>query len=285
MSEVELYHMPPSFYSQAVRAVLAEKGVPWRDRWVVAGPPLFHNYRPEYMRMNPDGVVPTLKVDGEVVCDSPAIARFVDERFEGPALTPSDPDARAEMNRWLERFASISVRDLSYGSAGRIAHRINALRLRKLESHIRRGTEPRDAYRAKLEDMREFQSHMVDREHIARLRAAVSNRLDELDALLAERNFITGEAYCLADAFWTVMVARLKMLGLDPLPERKHLARWYAANCARPAFATAGIWERARPAQMWPVFWRYLLPRLALGTALLAALAYAVVLAFSLALR
>lgn len=112
VSEVILYHAPPSFYSQIARIALAEKGVRWSSKWIVP----FENYEPWYMRLNPGGTVPTLVHDGHCVPDSFAISRYVDANFEGPPLIPDAESELAEMERWIGKLGDISVRELSYGN-------------------------------------------------------------------------------------------------------------------------------------------------------------------------
>lgn len=60
--QIELFHIPPSFYSQIARLALEKVGLSWVDKWIIAGPPTNENYRPRYMRLNPSGTVPTLRV-------------------------------------------------------------------------------------------------------------------------------------------------------------------------------------------------------------------------------
>jgi len=51
----------------------------------------------EYKALNPQGLVPTLLVDGHAMTQSPAIIEWLEERYPDPALLPSDPDARARV--------------------------------------------------------------------------------------------------------------------------------------------------------------------------------------------
>ena len=51
----------------------------------------------EYKALNPQGLVPTLLVDGHVMTQSPAIIEWLEERYPDPALLPSDPIARARV--------------------------------------------------------------------------------------------------------------------------------------------------------------------------------------------
>ena len=102
MTEVILYHIPPSFYSQVARLALAEKGVKYTSRFVA-----MDMYAPWYMRLNPAGTVPMIVHDGHPVPDSIAIARYVDANFAGPPLIPADEEARAGMERWIKAFVDI----------------------------------------------------------------------------------------------------------------------------------------------------------------------------------
>lgn len=57
----------------------------------------------EYRAMNPDGLVPTLRLhDGTVLVESSVIMRYIDDAYEGPSLQPADPLALAQMNLWMK---------------------------------------------------------------------------------------------------------------------------------------------------------------------------------------
>src|SRR3954467_11057643 len=98
----KLYNAPQSTCSQRVRFVLNAKGLPFAEQKLdlLAGDQL----KPEYLALNPNGVVPTLDHDGNVVIDSSVIIEYLDEVFPDRAsFTPRDPVKRAAM-RSLMRF-------------------------------------------------------------------------------------------------------------------------------------------------------------------------------------
>ncbi|NDJ20679.1 hypothetical protein GS682_03280 [Nostoc sp. B(2019)] len=68
---LELYYFPGSLCSQKVKLVLAEKNLKWSDRLINLL--TFENLQPNYIHLNPKGVVPTLVHDGKVICDSAMI--------------------------------------------------------------------------------------------------------------------------------------------------------------------------------------------------------------------
>ncbi len=51
----------------------------------------------EYKAMNPQGLVPTLVKDGQVMTQSPAIIEWLEETHPTPALLPASPDDRARV--------------------------------------------------------------------------------------------------------------------------------------------------------------------------------------------
>jgi maleylpyruvate isomerase len=52
---------------------------------------------PAYVALNPQGMVPALKVDGAVLTQSPAILEWLEETHPAPALLPSDAIGRAHV--------------------------------------------------------------------------------------------------------------------------------------------------------------------------------------------
>src|SRR5256885_4529352 len=98
-----LYNAPQSTCSQRVRFVLNAKGLPFEEIKLdlLAGDQL----KPEYLALNPNGVVPTLDHDGAIVIDSSVIIEYLDEVApDRERFTPQDPVKRAHM-RALMRFS------------------------------------------------------------------------------------------------------------------------------------------------------------------------------------
>ena len=96
---LELYHAPQSTCSQKVRIALAEKNLDWTERRVNL--PKNEQLRPEYLKLNPNGVVPTLVHDGKVIIDSSVILEYLDEVFPQAAAVAGGsgaprPDARLD---------------------------------------------------------------------------------------------------------------------------------------------------------------------------------------------
>src|SRR5258707_6088728 len=89
-----LYNASQSTCSQRVRFVLNAKSLPFEEVKLdlLAGDQL----KPDYLALNPNGVVPTLQHDDAVVIDSSVIIEYLDEVApERENFTPRDPVARA----------------------------------------------------------------------------------------------------------------------------------------------------------------------------------------------
>ena len=86
-----------SVYVRIVRLVLQEKGVAYDlvpvDAFAPAGPGVDHLAR------HPFGRIPAFEHDGFKLYETGAIARYIDESFDGPGLQPADTKARARMNQ------------------------------------------------------------------------------------------------------------------------------------------------------------------------------------------
>ena len=110
-----LYNAPQSTCSQRVRFALNAKGLPFAEIKLdlLAGDQL----KPDYLALNPNGVVPTLDHDGNIIVDSAVIIEYLDEVMpQGENFTPRDPVVRARM-RTLMRFIDsvlLSVKEPCY---------------------------------------------------------------------------------------------------------------------------------------------------------------------------
>jgi glutathione S-transferase len=119
MSEFVLYNAPQSTCSQRVRFVLNSKGITFEEHKLdlFAGDQL----KPEYLKINPNGVVPALLHDGQAVLDSAVILEYLDEVRPDVALTtPGDPTRRAQMRsmmRYIDEIPTPAIRVPSYNLA------------------------------------------------------------------------------------------------------------------------------------------------------------------------
>ncbi|MBT5458359.1 MAG: glutathione S-transferase family protein, partial [Rhodospirillaceae bacterium] len=106
-----LYHGETSTCSKRVRITLAEKGVEWESRHLNLAKR--ENLDPDYLKLNPNGVVPTLVHDGRVLIESVFIIQYLDEVFPEPPLAPADAYGRAQMRIWMDRIEHVLHRNIN----------------------------------------------------------------------------------------------------------------------------------------------------------------------------
>src|SRR3712207_5770055 len=92
---MHLYGYFRSSAAYRVRIALNLKGLNYET---VATPLLSNAHRtPEYLQRNPQGLIPALEVDGQVLPQSMAIIEFLEERYPDPPLLAQDAYARAQI--------------------------------------------------------------------------------------------------------------------------------------------------------------------------------------------
>ena len=92
---MKLYTLARSSAAYRVRIALNLKGIAYEPITT----PLLENAhrRPDYLALNPQGLIPTLDIDGTVLSQSLAIIEYLDEIYPTPALLPADPLGRARV--------------------------------------------------------------------------------------------------------------------------------------------------------------------------------------------
>lgn len=96
---LQIVGFPRSNFVRTVRMVAEEKGVAYD-----LIPEIPHS--DAVKALNPTGKIPGLRHDGLELCESLAIARYIDEAFPGPKLIPEEPKAAAVVNRWTAAAAT-----------------------------------------------------------------------------------------------------------------------------------------------------------------------------------
>ena len=73
----------------------------------------FEQHQPEYLKLNPDGTVPTIVHDGKIMTESTQALQYLDAVLPGPSFTPENPAERYRMRWWATHgvswAASLSV--------------------------------------------------------------------------------------------------------------------------------------------------------------------------------
>jgi len=100
MTDFTLYHHGSSVCAAKVRFAMAEKGMEWDGVYIdiLKG----EQFEPEYLKLNPKGVVPTLVHNDTVVPDSTVIIEYLDQLSPETSVHPTDPWERAQARYWTK---------------------------------------------------------------------------------------------------------------------------------------------------------------------------------------
>lgn len=192
----------PAPNPRRVRIFLAEKGVevdhervPMRERAHKA---------PAFLARNPLGQLPVLELDdGSHLSESVSICRYLDEVSPGPSLFGETARERAEIDMWIRRIE---------------------LQLMNPIGQVWRHTHPLTA--ALLTQYRDFGES--NRPRIAQIYAW-------LDEELAERPFIAGDRYSMADIIALTTIDFGLFIGVEIPAAASAVREWHARVAARPS--------------------------------------------------
>ncbi len=192
---------------------------------------------PEYVKLNPVGVVPTLIHDGNVLTESTFIMEYLDDVFPEPSLRPSNLYERARMRIWMDRCEHIlhrSVNVISFIRQGRYK-RYEGMSEEELQVAIDR--QPDMQRRAILESRLR---NGVSQEEMDFAEARIAEIFDDMEERLGDgRPWLCGDDYSLADIAYAPFVERFQANGMDKLVDwtaRPSLGGWWARIQERPGF-------------------------------------------------
>ena len=98
-------YLSPGSSSMATHIMLHEIGVDFESRWISLAKR--EQYAPEYLKLNPEGKVPTLLVDGHPLTEVAATLYYLAKRFPEAGLFPEgDLEAKARVISWMSFIAS-----------------------------------------------------------------------------------------------------------------------------------------------------------------------------------
>ena len=97
---MELYHSLHSTCSQKVRLCLEEKGIPWTGHHLNLRK--FDHLGPKFLKINPQGLVPVLIDQNQVICESRIINEYLEEQYPQISLMPKDPLLKARVRIWSQ---------------------------------------------------------------------------------------------------------------------------------------------------------------------------------------
>ncbi len=198
-----LYHVALSPFCRKVRLTLAEKRIE-----VELVEERYWQPSPEFLRRNPAGKVPVLRLDDRVMAESQAICEYLDETVPNPPLLPRDAEGRYEVRRlcaWFDdKFNAEVTSKLVY-------ERIN----KKIM-----GQGYPDSKNVKSGSNR------------------IKVHLDYMAGLLDQRRWLAGDVMTLADFTAAAHLSCLDYISDVDWNRHAVVKDWYAKIKSRPSFRT-----------------------------------------------
>ena len=198
-----------SVYVRIARLSLVEKGVEYElvpiDIFAEEGPPR------SYLTRHPFGRIPAFEHAGFSLYETSAIARYVDEVFDGPKLQPSGARGRARCNQLISVADNYAYPQLVWGI------------------YVERVSKP-------------VRGAVTDEAKITATIPKAKACLKAMSNLMGDNPWLAGAEMTLADLYAAPMFDYFLMTaeGRDMIQQHENLATWWSRIAARPSMkATA----------------------------------------------
>ena len=196
-----LYHFPLSPFSRKVRLSLAEKKIE-----VQLIEERYWEKDPDFLRRNPAGKVPVLRIGSRTYSESSAICEYLEDTYPDPPLLPRDPEGRYEARRLVSWFDD------------------------KFNSEVT----------SKLMGERVFRKVMgtgyPDSSNVKSGSRAIKYHIDYMAWLLDQRRWLAGDVMTLADFAAAAHLSCLDYISDVDWNRSEAVKDWYAKIKSRPAF-------------------------------------------------
>lgn len=201
---------------------LAEKKLKWEGHHLNLR--AADQQKPEYLKLNPNAVVPTLLDNGAVIIESTVICEYLDDAYPEPRLRPSDAVGRARMRLWTKQL------DEGVHAATSVVSNAIAFRYQKLAI----GMEELEKFHQKMPDpvkrKRSWENVTkgIDSRYFSESIKRFDKLLGDVETALSESPWLAGKEFSLADIGYAPYITRLDHLQLQFLwDKRPHIPAWY----------------------------------------------------------
>jgi len=234
---LKLYHYWSSTCSRKVRFCLAEKQLEWESRHTDIIEKKEH-LEPWYIELNPNGVVPTLDHDGNIVTESNIIIEYLDSAFPDIPLRPQNPVDQARMRLWLDKAETTVHRHINIISY----NKRHIPRMKNYTENERREIIMRYPNKVSQRVMLRRLARGVSADDEAFAESVLSDVMDEMEATLSGSTWLAGDSFSLADISIAPFIERFEANGLERLVDfsnRPSTGDWWTRVQSRESFKTA----------------------------------------------
>jgi glutathione S-transferase len=242
---LELYHNINSVCAQKVRIALYEKDQKVTEHLLTLQG---DQNDPAYMKLNPNGVVPTLVHDGNVITESSLILYYIDDAFPDPPLMPKTPVARHRVrlyNKLIDEYMHNACTIITFATA----FRPRFLKMAREEWLAEINKAP---LKRRAEYKRSVIEHGLDSEFVIDALAQHQKLISWMADDLKRGPYLAGESFSNADCAVVPYILRLELLKLGAMWQAEPaVADWWARVRKRPS-VKAAIFDRMQESDWAP---------------------------------
>jgi glutathione S-transferase len=200
MLKPEIIGSTRSTYTRVVRMVCEEKGIDYALTEAELG-------APEILAIHPFGKMPVMRHGDVELFESKAIATYLDRRFPGPSLFPTEPVPAALVEQWVSLVNTLIDRTL-------------------IRTYLLAYAAPKTA------------DGEPDRQAIEAVTPALREQISVLDKAVARTGYLAGDKFTFADINLMPILyyVRLPPEGAEALDRATNLAAYYDRHAKRPSF-------------------------------------------------
>jgi len=202
MLKPEIIGSSRSTYTRVVRMVCEEKGIEYVLKEAELG-------APEIFAIHPFGKMPVMRHGDIELFESKAIAAYLDRRFPGPTVFPSDPLLGALTEQWVSLVNTVIDRTL-------------------IRTYLLAYAAPKTA------------DGKPDRQAIDAVTPALREQIGVLDKAVARTGYLVDDQFTFADINLMPILYYMRLVpeGAEALNRATRLASYYDRHSERPSFKT-----------------------------------------------
>jgi len=221
MKNITLYHNGPSTCSQKVRLILELKKIKYKSELI----DLFtgEQHSPEYVKLNPNHLVPTLVVDNNILLESSLINEYLEDTFPEVSARPADSFRIHQMRLWIKYV------DIYHSQCGSLTYGIgmrNILNQKPKEEVNKEINAIPDLIKRK--NRRDLVDLGIEAPIFIEALRQSNIFLNKLEQSLGTSEWIYNDSFGLADASALPYIIRMEQLALSDLfNNRPKINAWY----------------------------------------------------------
>ncbi|OUR94921.1 hypothetical protein A9Q81_14240 [Gammaproteobacteria bacterium 42_54_T18] len=210
-NEIILYDYESSPCARRVKICLMEKGIPYKTQTIYLSK--MEQKNPEYLRINPNGLVPAINHNGRVIFESSVIIAYLEDNFPKVKLTPKTSEGVIAAKQWesYELAMANTYRPLMYASTMGPLQHIACTRDEFLSISAKATDNPAHlAWQGKVWGLK-----VLDETQKKQHRKTLVQFIDLVERSLENKKYLVDNEFTLADISVYPRITMLPLVGVD----------------------------------------------------------------------